>query len=204
MVVRSWSLPTTTNQGTKASQSKKTEACPITFPCLNTGLSENRIYSTWLAVLTILKHISQWKELSHILWKIKAMFETTNHIITYPISWPFNREPDDSPNREKKLSFQHLTIHHHTIELFHGFHGSVPENASTSPTLQVILRKARRRRRPRVARSAVPVVPRFRRTRRQRLGRSRALGAVAVTTVPVLTLLVAGAASTTCKVTRPR
>jgi len=31
----------------------------------------------WLVVLTILKNISQWKGLSHILWKIQ-MFETTN------------------------------------------------------------------------------------------------------------------------------
>ena len=33
-----------------------------------------------LVVLTILKNISQWEGLSHILWKIKAMFETTNQI----------------------------------------------------------------------------------------------------------------------------
>ena len=33
----------------------------------------------WLVVLTILKNISQWEGLSHILWKIK-MFETTNQI----------------------------------------------------------------------------------------------------------------------------
>jgi len=29
-------------------------------------------------VSTPLKNISQWEGLSHILWKIKAMFETTN------------------------------------------------------------------------------------------------------------------------------
>ena len=34
-------------------------------------------YNYWLVVLTILKNISQWEGLSHILWKIK-MFETTN------------------------------------------------------------------------------------------------------------------------------
>ena len=28
--------------------------------------------------LNILKNISQWEGLSHILWKIKQMFETTN------------------------------------------------------------------------------------------------------------------------------
>jgi len=32
----------------------------------------------WLVVLTILKNIGQWEGFSHILWKIKAMFETTN------------------------------------------------------------------------------------------------------------------------------
>jgi hypothetical protein len=32
----------------------------------------------WLVVWTILKNISQWEGLSHILWKIKKMFETTN------------------------------------------------------------------------------------------------------------------------------
>jgi len=40
------------------------------------GQSQN-----WLAVLTILRNISQWEGLSHILWKIK-MFETTNQIKT--------------------------------------------------------------------------------------------------------------------------
>ena len=29
-------------------------------------------------VLTILKNISQWEGLSHILWKMKVMIETTN------------------------------------------------------------------------------------------------------------------------------
>jgi hypothetical protein len=38
----------------------------------------------WLVVLTILKNISQWEGLSYILWKIKAMFGTTNQVI---ISW---------------------------------------------------------------------------------------------------------------------
>ena len=37
--------------------------------------SLNRI---WLVVLTILKNISQWEGLSHILWK--KMFETTNQV----------------------------------------------------------------------------------------------------------------------------
>ena len=34
----------------------------------------------WLVVLTILKNISQWEGLSHILWKIK-MFQTTNQLL---------------------------------------------------------------------------------------------------------------------------
>ena len=39
----------------------------------------------WLVVSTPLKNISQWEGLSHILWKIIQMFETTNQfIITYP------------------------------------------------------------------------------------------------------------------------
>jgi hypothetical protein len=33
----------------------------------------------WLVVLTILKNISQWEGLSHILWKIK-MYETTKQM----------------------------------------------------------------------------------------------------------------------------
>ena len=37
-------------------------------------------YTPWLVVLTILNNISQWEGLSHILWKIKAMFEITNQI----------------------------------------------------------------------------------------------------------------------------
>ena len=36
-------------------------------------------YDNWLLVLTILKNISQWEGLSHILWKIKK-FETTNQL----------------------------------------------------------------------------------------------------------------------------
>ena len=34
----------------------------------------------WLVVLTILKIITQWEGLSHILWKIQVMFETTNQL----------------------------------------------------------------------------------------------------------------------------
>ena len=39
----------------------------------------------WLVVLTILKNISQWEGLSHILWKIK-MFETTNQLCVYSLN----------------------------------------------------------------------------------------------------------------------
>ena len=38
----------------------------------------------WSVVLTILKNISQWEGLSHILWKIKAMFGTTKQSL-YPL-----------------------------------------------------------------------------------------------------------------------
>jgi hypothetical protein len=34
----------------------------------------------WLLVSTPLKYISQWEGLSHILWNIKFMFQTTNQI----------------------------------------------------------------------------------------------------------------------------
>ena len=41
---------------------------------------EKIINHYWLVVLTILKNTSQWGGLSHIFWKIKKMFETTNQI----------------------------------------------------------------------------------------------------------------------------
>ena len=41
-------------------------------------------------VLIILKHISQWEGLSHILWKIKKIFETTNQIIYMYAVYPFS------------------------------------------------------------------------------------------------------------------
>ena len=37
----------------------------------------------WLVVSTPPKNMSQWEGLSHILWKIKAMFETTNQNIIH-------------------------------------------------------------------------------------------------------------------------
>jgi hypothetical protein len=40
------------------------------------------IFIYWLVVLTIFKHLSQWEGLSHILWKIKFMLETTTQTRT--------------------------------------------------------------------------------------------------------------------------
>ena len=53
---------------------ERNQANRATWICFSQRFLQN-IY--WLVVLTILKHISQWEGLSHILWKIK-MFETTN------------------------------------------------------------------------------------------------------------------------------
>ena len=48
--------------------------------------------TNWLVVLTILKNISQWKGLSHILWKINAIFETTNQLnVQKNKTWTFNK-----------------------------------------------------------------------------------------------------------------
>ena len=44
------------------------------------------IFIYWLVVLTIFKHLSQWEGLSHILWKITFMLETTNQYIIGNIS----------------------------------------------------------------------------------------------------------------------
>ena len=51
------------------------------YQCLHVscpGLMLGRWNFTWLVVSTPLKNISQWEGLLHILWKIKAMLETTN------------------------------------------------------------------------------------------------------------------------------
>ena len=53
----------------------ETATAPPTSRCI----SHIRIHN-WLVVLTILKKISQWGKLSHILWRIKTMFQTTNQI----------------------------------------------------------------------------------------------------------------------------
>ena len=49
------------------------------------GIHVSFISFIWLVVLTILKNISQWEGLSHIWWKIKVMFETTNQSWTKAI-----------------------------------------------------------------------------------------------------------------------
>ena len=51
------------------------------YQCLHVscpGLMLGRWHFTWLVVSAPLKNISQWEGLLHILWKIKAMLETTN------------------------------------------------------------------------------------------------------------------------------
>ena len=45
-------------------------------------------HTSWLVVLTILKNTSQWERLSHILWKIETMFETTNQ---HHVLWSADR-----------------------------------------------------------------------------------------------------------------
>jgi hypothetical protein len=42
-------------------------------------IQKNKRFFSWLVVLTILKNdgVRQWEGLSHILWKIIQMFETT-------------------------------------------------------------------------------------------------------------------------------
>ena len=42
----------------------------------------------WLVVFTILNNISQWEGLSHILWKIIQMFQTTNQLNIFTSSIP--------------------------------------------------------------------------------------------------------------------
>ena len=78
-------------------------------------------YTTWLVVFNHLeKYESQWEGLSHILWKIKFMFETTNQILT--ISSGFLKY---SPF----LSIQWFLIRHATISLY------LPNFPSKNPKL---------------------------------------------------------------------
>ena len=53
--------------------------CDLTWQWCLTWL--DGFHNDWLVVLTILKHMSQWEGLSHILWKIFKMFETTKQVI---------------------------------------------------------------------------------------------------------------------------
>jgi len=53
----------------------------------NSTNHQNIIIHHWLVVLTVLKNISQWEGLSHILWKIKNVW---NH-------QPDHEEPEASP-----------------------------------------------------------------------------------------------------------
>jgi len=47
----------------------------------------------WLVVLTILKHISQWEGLSHILWKIKNVWNHQPDLILRK-TWSIPHSPD--------------------------------------------------------------------------------------------------------------
>ena len=51
------------------------QRCEVTWEYRFWDISDTTIY--WLVVLNILKNISQWDELSHILWKIKNV---PNHL----------------------------------------------------------------------------------------------------------------------------
>jgi len=56
------------------------------------GLEKNKkLIQSWLVVLTILKNISQWGGLSHILWKIKNVPnhqpESVMFITAVPVDW---------------------------------------------------------------------------------------------------------------------
>ena len=52
-----------------------------------TLLKKQELKLYWLVVLTMLKTISQWEGLSHILWK--KMFETTNQMVYCDLGWFF-------------------------------------------------------------------------------------------------------------------
>ena len=86
-----------------------------------------RFHHYWLVVLTIWKNISQWVGLSHILWKIKFMFQTTNQVISlwcytfHHLKWWRSCDPGHhlmSPEVPKKNSpkipnkdSQHRSVH---------------------------------------------------------------------------------------------
>ena len=53
-------------------------------------IQKNKRFFSWLVVLTILKNdgVRQWEGLSHILWKIIQMFETTLLVVgLYDLIW---------------------------------------------------------------------------------------------------------------------
>jgi len=59
------------------------------YPVVHMPNMNRRIYlfcnvNNWLVVLAILKNISQWEELSHILWKIKNV---PNHQPEFRVVW---------------------------------------------------------------------------------------------------------------------
>ena len=66
------------------------------------------IYIYWLVISTILKNISQWEGLSHILWKIKTVpnHQPVNHEIHLKI---LDNYPPDVSNSSDH--FQSLSLH---------------------------------------------------------------------------------------------
>jgi hypothetical protein len=58
---------------------------PIGFFTIFGGLDQTNLYILVGGFNSSEKYESQWEGLSHILWKIKFMFETTNHpYYSYP------------------------------------------------------------------------------------------------------------------------
>ena len=55
----------------------------------------------WLVVLTILKNISQWKGLSHILWKIKNVPNHQPVIVIVPSKIPSQNPGPLRPNKAR-------------------------------------------------------------------------------------------------------
>jgi len=71
--------------------------CGYTLKIIQYAARQNQFYTGWW-FLTILKNISQWEGLSHILWKIKFMFETiwNHHISNHSPRQLRPKEPVDS------------------------------------------------------------------------------------------------------------
>ena len=76
-------------------KSKPCSKPPSSYPFVlknSPGLEKNKkLIQSWLVVLTILKNISQWGGLSHILWKIKNVPnhqpESVMFITAVPVDW---------------------------------------------------------------------------------------------------------------------